>query len=52
MGAALHHARWCELTQDDQDAAVTELRELAAGRAGLLARQATQLCRLSGADET
>ena len=70
-GTARHHARWRELAQDEQDAAVTELRELAGGRADLLAqvagifegasdgeldeplaRQAAQLCRLAGADET
>jgi hypothetical protein len=70
-GTARHHARWRELTQDEQDAAVTELRELAGGRADLLAqvagifegasdgeldeplaRQAGQLCRLAGAEET
>ena len=70
-GTARHHARWRELAQDDQDAAVTELRELADGRADLLAevtgifegasdgeldeplaRQAAQLCRAAGADET
>jgi hypothetical protein len=70
-GTARHHARWRELAQDEQDAAVTELRELADGRADLLAevagmfegasdgeldeplaRQAAQLCRLAGADET
>ena len=36
-GTARHHARWRELAQDEQDAAVTELRELAGGRADLLA---------------
>lgn len=70
-GAARHHARWRDLTEDEQAAAVTELRELADGRADLLAevaglfegtsegeldeplvRQAAQLCRLAGADET
>jgi len=30
-GTARHHARWRELAQDEQDAAVTELRELAGG---------------------
>ena len=39
-GTARHHARWRELTQDEQDAAVTELRELAGGRADLLAQVA------------
>ena len=70
-GTARRHARWRELTQDEQYAAVTELRDLAGGRADLLAevagifegasegeldeqfaRQAAQLCRLAGADET
>ena len=37
-GTARHHARWRGLTQDEQAAAVTELRELAAGRADLLAQ--------------
>lgn len=37
-GTARHHARWRELAQDEQDAAVTELRELAGGRADLLAQ--------------
>lgn len=36
-GTARHHARWRDLTQDEQAAAVTELRELAGGRADLLA---------------
>ena len=63
--------RWRELAQHEQDAAVNELREVADGRADLLAqvagvfegtsegeldeplaRQAAQLCRLAGADET
>ena len=39
-GTARHHARWRELAQDEQDAAVTELRELADGRADLLAEVA------------
>jgi hypothetical protein len=39
-GTARHHARWRELAQDEQDAAVTELRELAGGRADLLAEVA------------
>jgi hypothetical protein len=39
-GSARHHARWRVLTQDEQDAAVTELRELAGGRADLLAEVA------------
>jgi hypothetical protein len=32
-GTARHHARWRKLAQDEQDAAVTELGELAGGRA-------------------
>jgi hypothetical protein len=66
-----HHAQWRELAQDEQDATVTELRELAGERSDLLAevagifegtsdgeldeplaKQAVQLCRLAGADET
>ena len=39
-GTARHHARWRDLTGDEQAAAVTELRELAAGRADLLAQVA------------
>jgi hypothetical protein len=39
-GTARHHARWRELAQDEQDAAVTELRALAGGRADLLAEVA------------
>ena len=37
---ARHLARWRELTQDEQTAAVTELRELAGERADLLAQVA------------
>jgi len=37
---ARHHVRWRELAQDEQDAAVTELRELADERADLLAEVA------------
>lgn len=37
FGTAQHHARWRKLAQDEQSAAVTELRELAGGRAELLA---------------
>jgi hypothetical protein len=70
-GEARHRAKWRPLIEDEQAAAVTELRELAAGRTDLLAevagifegtsegepdeplaRQAAQLCRLAGADET
>jgi len=36
-GTARHHTRWRGLTEDEQAAAVTELRELAGGRADLLA---------------
>jgi hypothetical protein len=39
-GEARHRARWRELTGDEQAAAVTELRELARGRADLLAEVA------------
>jgi hypothetical protein len=39
-GTARHHARWRELAQDEQDAAVTELRGLAGWRADLLAQVA------------
>jgi hypothetical protein len=39
-GEARHHARWRELTGDEQAAAVTSLRELAGGRADLLAEVA------------
>ena len=37
-GTARHHARWRDLTADEQAAAVRELRDLAAGRADLLAQ--------------
>jgi acyl-CoA reductase-like NAD-dependent aldehyde dehydrogenase len=46
-GAARHHARWRELTPDERDAAVAALRELAAGRADLLAQVAGLLEGLS-----
>ena len=39
-GTARHHARWRDLTEGEQAAALTELRELAAGRADLLAQVA------------
>jgi len=39
-GTARHHARWRDLTGDEQAAAVTDLRDLAAGRADLLAQVA------------
>src|SRR5207245_6671695 len=61
-GEAMHHVRWRELTAAGHDAAVTALRDLATGRALLLAelagilerasevcRQAAQLCRDAGA---
>ena len=37
FGEAKHHARWRELTGDEEAAAVAALREVAGGRAGLLA---------------
>jgi len=39
-GEARHHARWRDLTETEHAAAVGELRELAAGRADLLAEVA------------
>ena len=39
-GEAKHHARWRELPGDEHAAAVAALRELAAGRADLLAHVA------------
>jgi hypothetical protein len=39
-GTARHHARWRDLTGDEQAAAVRELHDLAAGRADLLAQVA------------
>jgi hypothetical protein len=33
-GEARHHAKWHELTGDEETAAVAELRALAGGRAG------------------
>jgi hypothetical protein len=39
-GEARHHARWRELTDDEEAAAVTALRELANGRVDLLAEVA------------
>ena len=39
-GTAGHHAKWRELTTDEEAAAVAELRELAAGRTDLLAEVA------------
>jgi hypothetical protein len=39
-GEARHRATWRDLTDDEQAAAVTELRELAGGRADLLAEVA------------
>jgi hypothetical protein len=40
QGTAKRHARWRELNEDEHAAAVGELRELAAGRADLLAHVA------------
>ena len=37
-GEAKHHAKWRELTADEEAAAVAALRELAGGRADLLAK--------------
>ena len=42
-GTAQHHARWRELTEAGHAVAVAGLRELAAGRAGLLAEVAGTL---------
>jgi hypothetical protein len=39
-GEARHHAKWRELSNAEHDAAVAALRELAAGRADLLAEVA------------
>jgi hypothetical protein len=39
-GEARHHARWRDLTETEHEAAVGELRELAAGRTDLLAEVA------------
>ncbi len=39
-GEARHHARWRDLTAAEESAAVAELRELAGGRADLLAEVA------------
>lgn len=39
-GTARYHAGWRELTADERGAAVAELRQLAAGRADLLAEVA------------
>jgi hypothetical protein len=39
-GVARHHAKWRDLTEAEHAAAVGELRELAAGRADLLAEVA------------
>jgi hypothetical protein len=40
MGEAWRHAKWRELTGDEETAAVAELREVAGGRADLLAEVA------------
>ncbi len=42
-GEARHHARWRDLSDEEQAAAVTALRELAGGRADLLAEVAGPL---------
>jgi hypothetical protein len=42
-GEARHHAKWRELTEAEETAAVTELRDLAAGRTDLLAEVARVL---------
>jgi hypothetical protein len=47
-GTATRHAKWRDLTPEEHTAAVTELRDLAAGRTGLLARQAGLLARQAG----
>jgi hypothetical protein len=47
-GEARHHAKWRDLTAAEEAAAVAELRELADGRADLLAEVA---CVLEGARE-
>jgi hypothetical protein len=39
-GEARHHAKWRELSGDEETAAVAALRDLAAGRADLLAQVA------------
>ena len=39
-GEARHHAKWRELTEDEEAAAVAAIRELAAGRVDLLAEVA------------
>ncbi len=39
-GEARHHAKWCKLTDAEESAAVAALRELAGGRADLLAEVA------------
>ncbi len=39
-GEAKHHAKWRELTAEEETAAVAVLRELAGGRADLLAEVA------------
>jgi len=39
-GEARHHAKWRPLTEEEEAAAVAELRELAAGRSDLLAEVA------------
>jgi hypothetical protein len=40
FGEARHHAKWCDLSAAEEGAAVAGLRELAGGRADLLAEVA------------
>lgn len=47
-GTANHHAKWHQLTEEEEAATVAELRELAAGRTDLLAQVAGVL---TGASE-
>ena len=47
-GAASHHAKWRPLAADERDAAAAAPRELAAGRADLLAQVAGLLPVISG----
>ena len=50
MGEARHHSRWRELTADEEAAAVAALRELAGGRADLLAEVAGVMEGFSGGE--
>src|SRR5271157_1042266 len=53
-GEARHHAKWRDLTADEETTAVAELRTLAGAHEGEMdepiARQAAALCRKAGAD--